>query len=267
MKTNSTYKIAVLTDLSSSADQTLKSAVNLSKLLNGHIDLYYAKSSNGIAKFENQMSSLRALNEAYTDTKIQLSELAKRMSKTEGVNINYTFSVGQVKREIKDYLTQTQPDIVVLGKKKQKLVNGFGDGITKFVLKHHKGGVMISSPYNMMEQDLTLGMVNTNLELLNTPLAKHLTTMSSSPLKSFVIGNQKSTSSKSEHNVETIEYVFEDGPNSIKTVSNYVNKNNIKLLYMEKAKALGKGIRSLTPDFNTMISKINAPILVLGERH
>ncbi len=266
MKTTKSYKIAVFTDLSETAKSTIKSAINLAKLIDGKVHVFHTRSSKDIMSYENQMSSLRAMDEAYGKAKQQLKTIIKDISISENTPIGYSLSFGNVKKEMKNYLDAQEPDIVVLGKKRKKLMDFLGDGITPFIFKQHKGMIFITgnAQYQNMEQQLALGILNSSKEILNTALAKTLFQKSQSPLKSFnIVNDTYKTPDKKDHT--TIEYVFENNSNTVRRVSNYIHKNNISLLCVKKANAFKKGLKKvITPDFHVMMNRLNVPILVLG---
>ncbi len=267
METKTSYKIAVLTDLSDNANDTIKSAVELSRLVNGSVDLLYTKSISDVVTSENQMSAMRSMDEAYGQARLKIRTLIKSASTSEDQKISHNIVFGNVKREIKKYLNDNNPDVVVLGKRKSRLINGLGDGITQYVLKHHKGEVMIAGQNTNLSSEaaLSIGALNTSGVQANSGIANDLLAKQNGPLRAFnIVKTNTKQPVEAVEKKNIVEYIFEEGTNTMKNVSNYINQYNVNLLWVDKSNALQKGIRTLNPEFNVMINQLNAPILVVN---
>ncbi|MDO5969337.1 universal stress protein [Flavivirga aquimarina] len=262
MKSNK-YKILVLSDLKDSSDTTIKTTANLTKFISGDIDLLYVKKPIDIVESDNQLSSMRTINRDYIASKNKIESIIKSIDKE--LNINYNMTYGNVKQTIKEHIETTNPDIIVIGKKRFNALKLSGDRITKFVLKKYKGVVLIASNENVLEpnEDLSLGVFNHSL---NEDLSKKLMAYTQKPVKSFKI---KKSSNKSEQDgsdatlKDTIEYVFEPNDNAISNLSNYVLKNNIDLLCINRENNdFSNASASGNLDINKVINKLNVSLLL-----
>ena len=233
-----TYKILVLSDLSDHASNVLKNAISFAKMVDGEIDLLCIKKPSEIVKEDNQLSAMRTINQQHFSADKEIQSLINSFSKDYNININYTLSYGNVKNEIKKHIDSIKPDIVVLGKRKSKLLKLVGDNITDFVLKKHKGAVLLSSLENTLEPEntLALGMLNDMDDSFE--FAQRISQQTNKPIKSFKLVNKLETTSESNtvNNNETIEYVFEENENVINNLSNYLLKSNINLLFVNREK-------------------------------
>lgn len=268
METKTPYKIAVLTDLSDNANDTIKSAIELSRLVNGSVDLLYTKSLSDVVTYENQMSAMRAMDEAYGQARLKIRTLIKSVTTPQDQKVSHNIVFGNVKREIKKYLNDNNPDVVVLGKRKSRLVKGLGDGITQYVLKHHKGEVMIAGQNTNLSSEtaLNIGAVNATGVQASSGIANDILAKHNGPLRAFnIVKTNVEQTKASEEKKNMVEYIFEEGTNTMKNVSNYINKYNVNLLWVDKSNALQKGVRSLNPEFNVMINQLNAPIFVVNK--
>ncbi len=124
------YKILVLSDLKSSSKSTINSAVSLAKMIGGTVDLFHVKTPSEVVLRENQLSAIRSINEQHHKIRNKINELITPITEENEIPINYKFEIGNVKNEIGKYIKETQPDIIVLGKRKPKQLNFIGDSIT-----------------------------------------------------------------------------------------------------------------------------------------
>jgi nucleotide-binding universal stress UspA family protein len=270
MKKNK-YKILVLSDLKKSANSTLKSTISLAKMIHGDIEFFHVKKPTDILEKDNQLSAFRTINLEHNATSKKIEDLVKPFSDEFGVNINYNYRFGNVKNEIAKHIEETKPDIIVLGKRKLKSINVFGDKLTQFVLKKHHGVIMIAAKENTLEpnEKLSLGLLNSKKQVLDLEFAEDLMGHTQAPLKSFNIVKNSSDLKEAEvlPDTKTVEYVFEANDNIINNLSSYLIKNNINLLCIgnenEQTKSKSNRIRS---EVNALISKLDVSLLFTGEQ-
>ncbi|WP_303316820.1 universal stress protein [Flavivirga abyssicola] len=269
MKNNiNKYKILVLSDLKKSTNATLKSTVSLAKMINGDIDFFHVKKPSDVVEKESQLSAMRTINKEHFAIEKEIQDLITPISKDYGVNINYSFTYGNVKDEMRKYIKLNKPDIIVLGKRKSKALNFISYGITNFILKEHDGVIMLADNDNVLEpnKDISLGLLNGVEESFNLEFIEDLINHTQKPLKSFRIGKSHSdTSTKmNKHiNKKMIEYVFEASDNTTDNLSNYVSKNNINLLCVNRDKKnTVKNENTSGSDIKTFMGKLNVSFLV-----
>jgi len=252
MKKNN-YKILMLSDLNGDTASILKSTISLAKMIDGDVNFFHVKSAADIVEKDNQLSAMRVINKEYTAINKQIQNLINPMSKEYDASIHFTFSFGNIKDEIDKHIQEVQPDIIVLGKKKSNPFNFIGDHITEFVLKAHSGVIMIASDKNGLEpnQEIALGILNGLEPSSNLEFADDLIRNSQKPLKSFNVVNTSKTKKEPQTSSDgkIVTYVFEKNDNSIKNVSNYVSKNNINLLCINRK-------------YNDAINKLEVSLLV-----
>lgn len=254
MKTsNNKYKILVLSDLKNNIGNTLKSTISLAKMIGGEIELFHVKGAADVVGSDNQLSAMRTINKKYIETDNTIKKELAALSSEYNTNIHYTFSFGSVKKEIEKHIKELQPDIVVLGKRKKATLSLLGDQITQFVLKQHKGAVMIASDNHILEpdQEISLGMLNEANNTPNLAFADNLIGNAQRPLKSFKIvkNSAEMEGNPTPVNQNIVEYVFEQSDNAIKNLSNYLSKNNINLLCVNR-------------ETNYAINKLDVSLLV-----
>ncbi|WP_353777410.1 universal stress protein [Winogradskyella sp. 3972H.M.0a.05] len=262
MKKNK-YKILVLSDLKSSTKSTIKSTVGLAKMIDADIELFYVKKPTEIVDQDNQLSAMRTINREHISTEKKIQNVIDTVSKEYDMKINSTFSFGNVKVEIENHINKSNPDIVVLGKRKSNPLKFSGDNVTDFVLKKYKGSILIASEKNTIEpnKELSLGLINNMQDVFKVDFAEELLGHAKTPLKSFNIVNSSFDKKKSESvsGNKTVEYVFEQNDNSLKNLSNYLQKNNINLVCLDRENSDNK---SKAGKMSEVIKKLEVPVLL-----
>lgn len=264
------YKILMLSDLRKSTTSTLKSAISLAKIINGDIEFFCVRKPTEIIEKDNQLSAIREINKNYIATETKIKKLIKTVSDSHGVNVNYKLVYGNVKGEIDNYISEYQPDIIVLGKRNSNSFNFIGDNLTQFVLNKYNGVIMISANNNVLEpyRELSIGFLNPNEKSFNVDIAEDLLNHTQQPLKSFqfVKNSELKNKKQLQTDKELIEYVFEQNDNVLDHLSGYVSKSNINLLCIDrsKQKASNKANQS-DSSIENVIKKLNVSMLVFGE--
>jgi len=258
------YNILVLSDMKSTTKNLVKSTIGLAKMIDGKVDFFHVKKPTDVVEKENQLSAMRAINDDYTSTRKKVQKLLDSVSEEYDTDISFNFSFGNVKDEIVKYIQETKPDIIVLGKRKATPFNFIGDNITQLVLQKHEGVIMIASPKNILDpnKELSLGILNGTEGLFNIEFAENLIYSTQKPLKSFKFTNSYNTSKETNTKIKTIEYVFEQNDQSIRSLSNYVSKNNINLLCVNRSNEKTGN----HTDIKDVIHKVNVSLLVAGEQ-
>lgn len=258
------YKILVLVDLKNSSDTIIKTTANLAKMIDGDIDLLHVKKPIDVVKNDNQLSSLRTINRDYLTSKNHIEGIVKSVD--TDLSISYGLTYGNVKQEIEEHIKRTNPDIVVLGKKRFNALKLAGDKLTKFILKKYKGVILIASNENVLEydEDLSLGVLN-NFEAPTEALAEKLMSLTQKPVKAFKIqktSNNLSQTSNDLTSKKTIEYIFESNDNAVNNLSNYMTKSNVDLLCINRNNIDTKNSDVL--DLNNLIKKVDVSLLLTG---
>ena len=265
MKNNN--KIVVLTDLKKSSINNLKNTVALAKMIKCEVHVFHVKKSIDLVKKDNNLSALRSINDHYKETENKLKGLKSLISNQFNFSIDYSFSIGNVNKEIETFLDQTNPDIIVLGKKKKNVFRLIGDNVTEMVLKKHQGAILIADKENNIEpnKELAIGLLNDIEEQLDVKFPSELVKFTKSPLKSFHISDSYSNKTETLKEKKTINYVFEKSDDSIKTLSKYLAKNSINLLCVDRA-TNGKK-KSSVRNYKELIKELPVNLLILGNKN
>lgn len=271
MKKNK-YKILVLSDMKRSTSTVLKSAVSLAKMINGDIHMFYVRKPTDIVAKENQLSAMRTINKEYPKTEKKIQEIIEPISNEYDVNIQSSFSFGNVKNEILLYIKENNPDIIVLGKRKTKTFNIVGDRVTDVILKTFEGVIMIADGNNTLDPNgqFSLGVLNNAKNAFNIDFAENLLENTQKPLKSFKIIKNSTDLKETETSfpeIETREYVFESNDNAINNFSNYLVKSQVNLLCLNRDKQYSKKAESINSSIKDLVNKLNVSVLITGRQH
>lgn len=266
--TTNKYKILVLSDLKESTKSTLKTSVSLSKMLNADIELFHVKKPTDIIETYSQLSAMRNISSEHISIEKEIANLTAPILKDYGVTIKSSFAFGNVKSEIDNKIHSVQPDIIVIGKRKQKTLSFTGDNMTEFIVNTHRSAVMIASnTYGLEpEKDLTLGFYNNEKQPLNLKFIDELIAHTQQPLRSFSIVDKASTKEKllSTTN-KTVDYIFENNNNAVTNLSSYLVKNKVNLLCVSKGEPSNKE-NIITSELKDVLSKIEISLFLTDER-
>ena len=255
------HKILILSELNKSTSKTIKSSISLAKIVDAEIDFFYVKKPTEIVEKESQLSAMRTINKEYFAIDKKIKNLINPISKDYDININHSFTIGNIKNEIEKYIDKNKPDIIVLGKRKSKIINFIGDYITPFILKKHKGIVVIADDKNPLEpnQDLSLGFFN-DIKA-NGKFVDNIINSSQKALRSYKIAENSNPIKNEEflNNKKIVEYVFEKGDNAIKNISNYLSKSNVNLLFVNRK---NESIKSIKPNIKDVINNIDCTLIL-----
>ncbi|CAM3443759.1 hypothetical protein ZORO111903_02790 [Zobellia roscoffensis] len=263
------YKIAVFSDLTDSMLSLLKSSVSLAQMIDGEIEVFNVTKPTKIIGKDNQLSAIRTINREYILTDKRMRGIVSPISEDYNVPINYTSTFGNVKTEIARYLSENEPDVIVLGRKKIKPFNTINDRITNFVLGTFKGSVMIVPETNSLEpgKKIGIGMLNCSGESYNSPFSETLFTHANSPLKSFnlIDGSKPQPQPYQFLGRKTVNYVFDYNQNTIKTLPTYLSMSNIDLLFVERKRKENDNTTDVANMYDTA-KKLGVTLMVAGEK-
>ncbi|ARV15862.1 universal stress protein [Polaribacter sp. SA4-12] len=254
-------KILVLSDIDSSTEKIIKNGVNLAKIVDGEINFFCVKKAIDIVEKESQLSAMRTINEKFLEADNKIKKIIKEQSKNEDVKIDYKISFGNLKNEISKEIKETNPDIIVLGKSKSKVLSFIGDNIISHVLKEYSGTVMIASDNNLLDasSDISLGVLD-NINTFSNKFAETIVSYSDKSLTSFCINDDKLNSNNTtDSSKKIVEFVFEKGDNVIKNISNYLSKSKVNLLFINRE---GQEINSVKPDIKSIIKNLDCSLIL-----
>ena len=263
-------KILVLSGLKKELDSTIKSAVGIAKIIDAEVDFLYVKKPTEIVDKESQLSAIRTINREQIEMDKKMKALINPYTVKYKMDIKHKFTFGNVKKEIKNYIDKTKPDVVVLGKRKSNPFKLGGDKITDFVLSVFQGPVLIAPRSKILEpqNELSIGILNSNSESSSKEGLSNFVDQKDFDLKSFrIIEKQSNVNKKAFFENNSTEYVFEKNDNTVSKLTDYLVKSNVSLLYMNRRDKDSKLAGLKTLPLKEIIDKVNVPILLANESY
>ncbi|WP_431167128.1 universal stress protein [Tenacibaculum halocynthiae] len=184
----SKHKIVVLSNLKDSTATSLNTAISLAKKTNASIHLFHVKKPSDIVSTDNQLSANRAINTNFTKINKDINELVSTYSKKYNINITSSFTFGNIKNEIDAFLENSNPNIIVIGKRRNKSIVALGDKISRHLLKKKGKTIIIASSENNLtpENEISLGIYN-ELEQRSNDFITEIIENSNKPLKNLKV--------------------------------------------------------------------------------
>jgi hypothetical protein len=260
--TRSKYKILVLSDLKDNTVNTIKNGVSLAKIIDADIHLFHVKKPTDIVDQESQLSAIRTINRSFISTDSNIQDIIEPLSKDYDITISSSHAFGNLKSEISNFIKTYKPDAIILGKGKTKTFDFVGDNMVDFVIKNYSGVIMIASDVNVMEPnlELSLGVLNNVEKSFNMEFANSLVGHTQKPLKLFKTNTNKETiQEQTFSDKKIVEFLFDYGDNSMKSLSNYLAKSDIDLLCVNRQE---KSNSDSKLDIKNVLNNVNVSLLI-----
>lgn len=252
---NSKYSISVLMDLSNASKLALSNAAQLAKAIDGRVEVLHIKVPTAIVKNDNQLSAVRSIHKDTRDSKNQVKEVIKAISKQENLKISLKMVYGNEKNSVKDYISEHKPNFLVLDKGKSKILDAVGNNVN----------VLITNEAHKFHsfKDVSLGIFDDNLEESGLEIFNDLKRESTKPVRLFSIkGNQESAPKTNSQLPDAISYVFTEGANVLDGLSSYVNRTNTELLCIPNTRKTRFAFQ--TDRTKQLVNKLNVPVLIMA---
>ncbi len=234
---NNNPRILVLTDLHSSSEIVLANAISVAKLIGAQLEVFHVIKPGEIVSSDSQLSALRTINKSSLQIDKKMKALLEPF-KDEGIAIKQSFMIGNVKNEVENYINERDPELIVMGKRRASALKLIGDGLTEFLLSNYKGMVLVAGKANLLKNSmgLKLGAYNVSKDELEQGFAKTLLEQSKNPVRSFKVVEKPGINQMSAEGTISgvVEYVFEQSDNVLNNISNYVTKNELDLLLVDR---------------------------------
>ena len=94
-------KILVLTDIDTNVKTLITNSIELSKIFDASIELFYVNQPKNIVEGDSQLSAMRSINEKYILAENKLKDMVKSISQKSNNRVIYSYEVGNIKNEIR----------------------------------------------------------------------------------------------------------------------------------------------------------------------
>ncbi len=254
------YHLLVLMDLSKASETALKNAVQLAKVIKGKVEVFHVKVPADVVNYENQYSAMRAIQEDARKAQARLKRIIRKLEKEERIHISFQIAYGNVKNAIKEKLSKVDPDIILLGKRKSKVVSILNHGITNFVLKESSSNILIAGEDHKFHSytDISLGVYGEALHQEGLEIINDLNQKNTSPIRFFSVRNQDDKRQAAlKQTKEGVSYVFSEGTNALDGLASYISRTNMQLFCIPRKHGIKASVQQ-------MVDKLDIPVLILG---
>lgn len=224
------YRILVLYNSESSDSSVLSDAVAIAKKINGAIDLLSVYPYKAESTYSNQLTLMRSIKSSKERLKSEINTIIDTIEDEENLPIINSSRVGEVTHVVLEHIKRTAPDIVVLGKKKTRTFAPIQNSIFDLVLNNHNGITLVSGGKKSLFEQLhwSLGFVDRVID--NNSIAKVLIKNSVVPTALFQLTPQ----CNERINKKVLLYDFQENTNSSLNISQYITKNKVSLLCVDR---------------------------------
>lgn len=259
------YKILVLSNLTDASTQVLKSASRIAQLIEAEVELFHVRKPTKIIKNESHLSAVRELKDHYVLVEKKLETMTASISENTQLKVSHFFTFGNIKTEILEHIEKSKPDIIVLGKRMSNTPNFLGDNIFTLLLKHFQGAILVGNDEFVLEHKtkVSLGLFNSTNTKTSVPCINSIISNTDRPIRSFSIANSIPKEANDTAKEDIVSYVFEKNDQALKNMSNYVLKNKVNLLFVDRESKVSNTTDSLTiSELNELVNTIKTPVLL-----
>lgn len=244
------YRVSVLLDLMDNPELVLYNAVQLTKRLGGTLEVFHVKSAG--------QSTADALSEIE-------SLIAQLQRHEEGMPIGHRLEYGNVRHRIRDYLALVKPDVLVMGKRRNRM-GILGESITEFVIDQTNAtNIFVFGEGQRLGSfdELHLGVFGRNLNEKGKHIIMDLKKDSQSAVRLFDINSQTGETEQPTYPWQrTIPYVFTQSATALDALISYVNRTQTELLCMPKGPS--RTFAFQTNAVREVLHKAKIPLMILA---
>ena len=267
MKNN---KILVLLDLNDQSLNVLKSATRMAQIIGAEVEIFHVHKPTRVVKIESNLSAVGEIKDHFVEVENELKNMVNTILQNSDVKINHIHVFGNIKNEIESHINKTNPDVIVVGKKASRTPSFIGDNMLSFLLKKFQGTMMVADHENVLnaQSKLKLGLFNSkNIDSKNH-FMEALISNSESPISTYEIANRegKINNVNEQDGQKIVSYVFEDNDQAMQTISNYLGKNKVNLILINrKLKTANKGQEISISKLNDLVQTLRVPVLLSND--
>lgn len=172
------FNFLILVNFSETSYKALDYLIKLVKTVGGKIEIYCIINPSEMAVSDNQIAALRSIQAEKKRVERKLNSIVE-MIELEGIRTSSSYSIGNIRSELKQKLIHTKPDVVVIGK---------GEGITNkmliYLINEYKESVLIlgSEADFLKGTKITIGYNTNTLDKYNFQLISKFCQLSETPL-------------------------------------------------------------------------------------
>jgi nucleotide-binding universal stress UspA family protein len=264
----------VLMDFSEASYIALKYAITMAKLVKGNVHVLHVANPKKIVDTDNPVAALRAIEIETTKIKNKLNSIIEIIS-AEDIFASSYYSIGNIIKELENHINQVNPDIVVVGKKKNSAK--FSGKLSDYLRNKYSNSFLIVDEESEFKTDSKIafgcnsGMLNKYDPDIIFELDKHTkTTLILLNICKNTEFTEKidipSTWKSSNGKARSILCESQESSTVVGGLVEHIADKNIELLCIGRGKPRGFFQNLFYSQGTTMseiINKVNIPILVM----
>ena len=270
------YDFLVLTDFSDASYRALKYAISLAKLIKSTIHVCHVANPEKIVENDNALMAIRDIESESKKIKKKIGAIVEIVT-TEGINVIPHYSIGNIIGEFKDRIDVINPDIVILGKKKNN--PNLSGKMTSYLINEYTGSLLIVDEETEFKSDtkISIGCNTNTLDRYDPSLLFSLDRQTKASISLLNIKNSNDslekidipiTWRKSSNEIDQNVKVEHENDSSIADgLLKHIFTNKISLLCVGKGKPknfMQRLIPSHSSTISEIVTKVHIPILMLG---
>jgi hypothetical protein len=179
------FNFLILINFSENSYKALDYLIKLVKTVGGKIEIYCIINPSDMEVSDNQIAALRSIQTEKKRIERKLISIVE-MIELEGIKTCSSYSIGNIKSELKQKLIHAKPDVVVIGKGE-----GFTNWMLNYLINEYKESVLIlGSESNFLKgTKITIGYNTDTLDKYNFQLISKFCQLSETPLTLLKVVN------------------------------------------------------------------------------
>ncbi|MDG1572909.1 universal stress protein [Robiginitalea sp. M366] len=243
---NTNRGVLALTTLDESSRILLDQAARIAEKMQVPLAVLHVKEPAKAIRQDNQFSAKKELYQDYGNTAEQLKALCKDLPVPATCNLIYS----HISSGVRETIRESNPHVVVLGRRRPKLGGLLGDRLTEWVLEEARGSVLIVDLEKGLHSE-TVGVFADRGEIELEPWDA-LLEMESDAMRYFSVKQDSLPQTRVSGN----HFVFTDEGDALERLTAFADKVPTGLF------CIPKGVnRSLA---KKMIGKLQGSLLVVG---
>ena len=270
----SSFNFLILINFTETSYKALDYLIKLVKVVGGKIEIYCIIDPFSIADNDNQVTALRSIQTEKRRVERKLNSIVE-MIELEGIKACSSYSIGNLKSELKLKLRQAKPDIVVMGK---------GRGVTNWILNYlineYKESVLILGNESdfLTGNKITIGYNSKTFDQYNFQLVSKFSQASEIPLTLLkVISPLEKEDAITMSNIPPVSdqtdlyfrFEYQSSSNVASALLENTSSGNVELLCIGRSKDKHSFFRHLFSNSTTfkIAKNIKIPLLIMSRKN
>ncbi len=268
------FDFLILVDFTEPSYKALDYLIKLVKTVGGGIEIYCMVDLSGVADSDNQITALRSIQTEKRRIERKLSSIVE-MIELEGIRAASSYSLGNLKSELKLKLVQAKPDVVVVGKE-----NGGTDWLLNYLINSYNGPVLILGDQSdfLKGAKITIGYGPDTLDKYDFRFISKLSQVSETPLTLLkVTSPAEKEGSSAASNMPPVSgqsdlyfrFEYKNSSNVASALLEDASKSNVELLCVGRSDCKNSISRLFFKNSTTfkIAKNIKVPLFIMSKKN